>query len=126
MTADTIPTDTLTAADRMAAALHDPSTMYTADQVAWIIQLDREARGDDPADPGFRDLVWRSGYDEGYRARCAEENQTYRNQILEAEQDSGLRTLIETVDARRAADRAARLPRPGDFPGGYPLPPKES
>lgn len=117
-----VTADTSTAADRFAAALADPDHLFTRDQLLWVVQLDREARGDDPDEPGFRDLVWRAGYEAGYRARCAEENLTYRADVEDVDQDSGLRRLVETVDARRAADRAARLPRPGDFRGGLPLP----
>lgn len=115
MTADT-------PSDRLRAALSDPETLYTAEQLAWMIQLDRECRGDDPDDPGFRDLVWKAGFEAGYRARVAEENQSFQAMVEASDRDSGLRQLIETVDARRAADRAARLPRVGDFPGGLPLP----
>jgi hypothetical protein len=115
----------MTPADRMVAALRDPDFRYSAEQVAAIIQLDRECRGDDPDDPGFRDLVWWSGFDAGYQTRVAEENEAYRTavELDEARADRGdLVRLAETVDARRRADRAARLPRPGDFPGGRPVP----
>lgn len=118
-------TEPTSAADRMAAALRRPDSLYTQLQVAWIIQLDREARNDDPDEPGFRDLVYRSGFDAGYQARVAEENEAYRTAIeLDAARpDRGdLVRLAETVDARRRADRAARLPRPSDFPGGRPVP----
>jgi hypothetical protein len=125
VTADTISTS---AADRTVAALRaaaDGDGLFTPAQVAWIVQMDRECRGDDPDDPGFRELVWRSGWEAGYRARQAEENADYRLAVEQAEADPGrsdLRALIEVVDARRAADRAARQPRPGDFRGGRPLP----
>lgn len=109
----------------MAAALRAPGTLYTAEQVAWIIALDRNCRDDDPDDPGFRDLIYRSGFEAGYQARVAEENADYRLACEQAEADpsrTDLRQMIETVDARRSADRAARLPRPGDFRGGLPVP----
>jgi hypothetical protein len=120
-----VTVDTGTTVERTVAALKNPATLYTADQVAWIVQRDREARNADPDDPAVQSLMYSAGFEAGYQARVAEENADYRLacEQLEADPARGdLRRLIETVDARREADRAARLPRPGDFAGGRPLP----
>jgi predicted TIM-barrel fold metal-dependent hydrolase len=116
---------TETPTGRLLAALADPDHLYDRAQVAWVVQMDREARGDDPNEPGFRDLVWRAAFEAGYQARVDEENERYRYEVQSAEQDPSFTRFAAVVDARRAADREAALPREGDFPGGWTLPSRE-
>ena len=102
----------------MVAALADSDHLYTQRQLAWMIEFDRGCRDDDPEEPGFRELLWRSAFEAGYQARVAEENAAYRQGIADNEADSGLRSFTQKVDARRQADFDGGADRPGDFPGG--------
>jgi hypothetical protein len=108
VTADTVETPT----DRWVTALADPGYLFTADQVARMIQLDRECHDV---------LSYRSGFEAGYRARSAELNDQYRRDVIAAAEPSGLIQMIDRVDVRRRADRDARLPQPGDHVRG-PVP----
>lgn len=112
MTADL---STQSAADRLVAALAIPGATFTGEQLVWFIAQDRRwMRGSDP-DP----LSYAAGYQAGYRARLAEENEEYR-QATEAHRTHGGEAIrwMDKVDARRRADADARRRRLGDHAGG--------
>jgi hypothetical protein len=104
----------------MAAAFADPDYRFTREQLAWMIERDRAARGDDPDEPGFRDLVWRAGFAAGYQARVDEENRASRDQIRRAvaDRDRDWQPGDDVDGGRGLPDPDDLLPRPGDHPGG--------
>lgn len=99
------------AAARLMAKLADPQATFTRDQVAWLMgaagRWGREAVEGEPSD-----LTYAAGHQDGYRARCAEENAIPRDAVV-----SVLGRWVDQIDYRRECDAAARLPRDGDFPG---------
>jgi hypothetical protein len=115
VTADTIPASPT---ERLIAALADPDARFTGDQVAWFIAADRRWRAE--AEHGEPDpMTYAAGFQDGYRARVDEENEEYRRSA-EAQRRQVGETVrwMETVDARRRADRDGRRRRRGDHRGG--------
>jgi hypothetical protein len=110
VTADTIQE---TPTDRWIAALADPGHLYTAEQVARMIRLDRECHDV---------LSYQAGFDAGYQARNDELNDQYRRDVIASVQArTGLLQMIDRADVRRRADQDGRQPRPDDHRGG-PVP----
>jgi hypothetical protein len=101
-TADALTLDLSTPFGRAMAALLDPDSTYTGEQLAWF--MGEAAR-----------WVRESAFDEGYRARVAEENAAYPPERMDVYSGGG---WIDRVDYRRRCDAEARQPRPGDFRPG--------
>jgi hypothetical protein len=113
--AEPAPQDTPSSpVQRMIDALRDPTSTFTADQVAWLMataaRWAREAVEEEPSP-----LSYAAGFDAGYRARVDEENAAYPPAPIWTAQD---RQFIDQVDYRRTCDYQAGLDRVTDYAGG--------
>jgi hypothetical protein len=108
-----------TPTERLAAKLQDPNATFTRDQLIYVAaSMARWAREAVEGEPS--PLAYAAGFDDGYRARVAEENAAYppeRDPVV-----VGLVGFIDRADYRRRCDAEASQPRPGDFQGGLPAP----
>jgi hypothetical protein len=107
ITADTTDADR---AERIAAALADPDHLFTSAQVADLMAT--AARwGRESAD--WESPGWRAGFDAGYRARVAEENQAYPPPPV-----FSMGQWWDQAENRRRCDRDARRRWRTDHRGG--------
>lgn len=107
-----------TPVQRMMAALADPAATFTPDQVAYLMataaRWAREAVEGEPSP-----LSYAAGFDAGYKARVAEENDQYRRDCETVFFDGdGVIKGIEQRQLRDRLDREALVPRLGDYTGG--------
>src|SRR4051812_43743198 len=106
-----------TPTDRMVAALTDPDTVFSRDQLAHILDTvlrwTREDRDGEP-DP----LSYRAGVLAGYRQRLAEENAAYPPPPFGVSTTAGY-DAVQVHRKRMGVDRRYR--RRDDHPGG-PVP----
>lgn len=108
-TADVL--DLATPFGRAMAALLDPHATFTPDQLSWY--MGEAAR-----------WAYEAGFDEGYRARVAEENAAYPPAPTLVISDSdGHKVWMDQVDYRRRCDAEALRPRRTDFRPGRRLRP---
>jgi hypothetical protein len=101
---------------RMMAALQDPTSTFTSDQVAYLMataaRWAREAVEVEPSP-----LAYAAGFDAGYRARVTEENDEYANQMLIFNAGEHV-TALERKKLRDRSDAVALISRTSDHPGG--------
>lgn len=88
------PGKVTTAADRLVCAFNNPESLFTLDQVVYLMATAQR---------------W------GYEARQAEENTEY---LAPRHPVQVVGKWIDQVDYRRTCDAAATLPRINDYTGG--------
>jgi hypothetical protein len=107
--------------DRLIEALEDPDWEPTPDQVAFLMATAaRWARESVEGEPSPE--TYRAGFDDGYRARVAEENAAGPPTEFKV-YISDVRQMIDRVDYRRECDRVAMVSRTGDYWPGDPVEP---